>query len=381
MIVSVLHDGYNERRNILSCDSGLDRYVGVADRIQVLRKAWHRLTGQSYVKVLHAFALPAANHGGIVHTFNGIVIGGGHRWVVSYETSLPREDRIPKALIRFAWARLASSSCVGIVALSECARERFEADLDYNRPNASQSVRDSIRRKLVVLHPPQPVLLDLAEKQGSAPPDAPLELVLVGHDFFRKGGLETLLAVDQLIGEGRDIRFCIGGAMRSGDYASRAGDAEVARANQILGKHKNRILHLGPLPPSDVVALVRKSHLLCLPTWGETYGYSVLEGQASGCPAITTNLRALPEINDDSCGWVIPVPKLANGDGDIGSPEKRDEFRRILVAGLVRAIREADDDRKLLIMKAQASLERIKEFHDPARHGERLKEIYGRLPR
>ena len=45
-----------------------------------------------------------------------------------------------------------------------------------------------------------------------------------------------------------------------------------------------------------------------LPTWAESYGYSVLEMQACGLPVVTTNIRALPETN--VCGWKV---KLTSG--------------------------------------------------------------------
>jgi glycosyltransferase involved in cell wall biosynthesis len=102
----------------------------------------------------------------------------------------------------------------------------------------------------------------------------------------------------------------------------------------------------------------------------------VLEAQAAGCPTITSDIRALPEINSAACGWLLKVPKLANGDGDLDSVEKRTRFRAILVEGIKSALTEAHDDRDGLCRKAAAGLERIRKFHDPAKHAARLAEVY-----
>jgi glycosyltransferase involved in cell wall biosynthesis len=210
--------------------------------------------------------------------------------------------------------------------------------------------------------------------------DGALRIAVVGHDFYRKGGLEVLLAMESLVAEGRDIVLSIAGKMAAGDYASRAGDVEVGIAAEIIARHPERIHCLGGIASSEVHRLLRETHVLCLATWGETYGYSVLEAQAAGCATITSDIRALPEINNEECGWLIKVPKLTSGDGDLDSVAKRVRFRAILVEGLKKSLREAHDDRDLLHRKAEASLLRIRSHHDPGAHAERLKEVYRGVP-
>lgn len=53
---------------------------------------------------------------------------------------------------------------------------------------------------------------------------------------------------------------------------------------------------------------MKKSDVGLLPTWADTYGYSVLEFQACGCPVISSNTRGLPEINNNEAGWIINMP-------------------------------------------------------------------------
>ena len=376
-IVAVLRSGYPEQRNILHATSIGFIHVFAKDYVSFLEKLWHRLSGNSYSKFLHSFSMPVKVPVGVIHTFNSIVFSR-LSWVVTFETTLPRESHMPPLFIRLAWRRLADERCLSVVALSECARQRLLDDLKLNQAGLAQDQLELIRGKVTLLHPPQSVLVEFEDKVKAVDFDGSLKLALIGHDFYRKGGLEVLLALDVLLDEGLDVQLNIAGKMAAGDYASRAGESEVAKAEALIEKHSSQINLMGSQPSTEVLALLRRSHIVCLPTWGETYGYSVLEGQASGCAAITTDIRALPEINNNECGWVIQVPKLANEDGDLGTSEKRDHFRKVLVSGLILAFREAHDDRIQLRNKARASLERIRCDHDPEMHAARLSEIYSK---
>jgi|GEM_PF-6159019 len=374
--VGTLRAGYPELRNIMySGGQGVIVNIALDDWLSYLEKIWHRITGQGYVALLRSFAIQRGNFNGVIHTFNSIVISSNF-WVVTFETSLPRNA--PSFLIRYAFKRLADERCLNIIALSDCARQRLLDDLNVNQAGIAKDQLELIRGKATLLHPPQSILMEFDEKLKVVGFGGSLKLALVGHDFYRKGGLEVLLALDVLLDEGLDFQLNIAGKMAAGDYASRAGEAEVAKAEAIIEKHSDQIHLMGSQPSTEVLALLRCSHIVCLPTWGETYGYSVLEGQASGCAAITTNIRALPEINNNECGWVIQVPKLANGDGDLDTSEKRDHFREVLVRGLVSSLREAHDGRDQLLNKSRASLDRIRRDHDPERHAARLHEIYSR---
>jgi len=373
--IGYVRNGYNEQRNICyAADYGVVQ-TEVRDRFHFFEKVWHRLSGIAYSMALHSFSFPHRSSVDLIHTFNAVVCWG-KPWMVTYETSLPRTNKLWKPLISFAWRRLASDRCVAILALSACSRDRLLEDLRLNRPRVKPSIIARIQKKIQVLHPPQNVLMSIEDKEQDVGFDGPLRLILVGHDFYRKGGLEVLIAIDDLIKNGCDIELKIVGKMVPGDYASRAGEKEVALAEKLIKKNSEYVQALGSLPGDDVLGLLRQSHLLCLPTWGDTYGYSVLEGQAAACPAVTTDLRALPEINDSESGWLISVPKLPNGDGDLDSEEKRERFREILVKGLKVAFREAHENRELLREKAVVSLERIKKEHDPAKHAEKLKSLY-----
>jgi len=125
-----------------------------------------------------------------------------------------------------------------------------------------------------------------------------------------------------------------------------------------------------------VLALMRSAHVGLLPTYADTYGYSVLECQAQGTPVISTNVRALPELNNEQAGWLIEVPRDDLGEGLYATPEQRALLSAAIEAGLERALHEIFADRASLRRKGIAALARIQQQHDPARYKQRLGEIY-----
>lgn len=376
--IGVLRLNYPEVRNFAYAEGVLVHFELVKDLFDFIRKIWHRLSGVGYSKFLHSFSFPIEHNLKLFHCFNSIFLGR-HSWVVTFETSLPRFPDFPSWLLKFTWHRLASTQCCSIIAFSDCSKNIFLKDLELNRAQVADDKIQSIRKKIKVLHPPQAVSIGDSEKSHFVDFDGALKLVMVGHDFFRKGGLELLLALDELMISGHDIQLNIISKMAASDYASRAGSAEIALANKIINKYPEKIFIKETLPNSDVIDLLRKSHIVCLPTWGDTYGYSVLEGQSAGCAAITTNLRALPEINNSECGWIIEVPRLPSGDGDINTPEKRKVFQNILIKGIQSALLEALDNRQKLREKSRLSLQRIRDFHDPEKHRAELLRIYSNI--
>lgn len=48
--------------------------------------------------------------------------------------------------------------------------------------------------------------------------------------------------------------------------------------------------------------------MLVVPSWDESFGRIVVEGMASGCPVVGTNVGGIPEIlRDEDCGLLIPA--------------------------------------------------------------------------
>jgi glycosyltransferase involved in cell wall biosynthesis len=58
---------------------------------------------------------------------------------------------------------------------------------------------------------------------------------------------------------------------------------------------------------SDVLDLVKKSRALLLPSYAEGLPVVIMEALASGRPVISTTIAGIPELVDDSCGWLFPA--------------------------------------------------------------------------
>lgn len=122
--------------------------------------------------------------------------------------------------------------------------------------------------------------------------------------------------------------------------------------------------------------LLKNADVGLLPTWADTYGLSVLEAQAAGCPVITTDVRALPEINNNRVGWLIRVPKDALGEAVYTTAEDREVLSQVIEAGLENIIRSIAADPSMIAVKGQAALERIRAEHDPQAYADKLRQIY-----
>jgi glycosyltransferase involved in cell wall biosynthesis len=121
---------------------------------------------------------------------------------------------------------------------------------------------------------------------------------------------------------------------------------------------------------------MREADVGLLPSYAETYGYVALEFQAAGCPIITTDVRAMPEINDEHKGWVIAVPKNHLGEAIYTTAGDRERISRAIRAGLTRCTQEIFANRNIIVEKGARALQGIADKHDPARVGEQLKAIY-----
>lgn len=302
----------------------------------------------------------------VLHFFNKLSLGSTP-WVTTFETVVPRWNQTRGWAVPFGVKLLAGKPCRRLIAFSECTRDFQLAFLADHPAHA-----DAIAAKITVLHPPQPVLTDAAP----AAPEGEIHFAIVGADFFRKGGLEVLRVFDRLLGEGAAVRLSIVSTLAGGDYATHSTAEDLAEARRLIAKWPAEIDHVERLPNDQVLALFERAHVALLPSWADTYGYSVLEAQAAGCPVLTTDIRALPEINSDATGWVIPVPKDARGNGVLETAADRARFSALLAAGIEAALRAMIANPASIAVKGAAALAQIRARHDPVAHGERLVEIY-----
>lgn len=335
--------GYAEVRNFVAPNKGKITYLRKRDLFQILLSTHFFLTGKGYHPLFKGlFFNPFINRNKEFHFFNTILIGN-NPFEVTFETTLPRLGNAPKWLYKLAIKQLVKPNCKKIYALSKCAYNLQKEYLQNEWPKYYAKILAKMEVKLPYQ---EPIISDYSEKKLS--PDQ-IIFTIVGADFFRKGGMEVLLAFDQLIPSYPQLQLNIVSTLNYGDYATNTTAEDQKAALQIIQKYPKNIHHFPSLPNSKVIELYKNSHVGLLPTWADSFGYSVLEAQAAGCPCITTDIRALPEINNDDIGWVIKLPR---------QPDFQ-KHKTQLVAKLIETLHEIITSKKQIVSKGVKTLQNI----------------------
>ena len=366
IVVGTNGNGYVEQRNLISLPftrAEVRRSYDVCAVLNHVERKWfHSSTATSMFNTFHCDL--GVNHVTLLHLIN-CVSSSTTPWIATYSHYLPRWN--PRS--HYGVGLMSRKHCRKLIAISRFAQNYEEYALDRYPAHKAD-----IRRKMCVLHPAQTALInECADKPLD--PDV-IVCTIVGSDFFRKGGKEILRAFDRLRGEGMPVRLNIVSTLEYGDYASRSTEEDLRSARQLIARLGPAVRHYETLPNSAVLDLLKQSHVGLLPTYDDIYGYSVLEAQAAGCPVISTDICALPEINNEEIGWLIEVPKSPFGI----ALRKTEEQRRILSSrieeGLYTILRDIWAHPSLAREKGLRALKRIKEQCRPETRSRVLEHIY-----
>jgi glycosyltransferase involved in cell wall biosynthesis len=372
-IVGTNHGGYANDRNITGLPLKRYRVVRARNLYRGANFLHFKLRGRmhAYLPFLH-WDGGLANYD-LLHFFNGISLGT-KPWLSTFETFLPRWGAYGGKRISWGLEKLMSPACKRLIALSQCTRA-IQAQFLEDYP----AFAEAIMAKVAVLQPAQATLLSLAECEAKWESGTQRELIqclFVGADFFRKGGLETLRAIGELLDRGAPLALTIVSAMHHGDYASQATAQDLAEAMQVIARHPQRIRLHRSLPNAAVLDLARQADLGLLPTWADTYGYAALEFMAAGCPVLSTDIRALPEINAADRGWLIHCEKDAWGNAVLHSPAQRHAFSQALQRGILDRLTTILNDRRSIAQKGRAAFAHIDTHHSPIRTAAILENWY-----
>ena len=365
-------------------------YVPVTDLYSNLRRAalfTNRRLGRDLFQTFdlnNQFDDFELNKVDILHFSNGVSYGRTP-WVSHFETLIPRfsgtltryqgKTKFPlemTPLLQRGFHALKSPSCKRIIAWSQAAAE-FERDLLTELPFEDREV---ILNKMTVLHPPQELLVErpVDRRYNSS---QPIRFGLVGDFFFRQGGKEILLAFDHLIKEEHaPIKLVLVSSLRLDTYAAQETEEDRNWAIKFIQENSDWIEHYQNIPHDQVMELMKGCDIGLLPTYADTYGLSLLEAQACGLPVISTDVRALPEINNTEVGWIIRVPKNDLGEALYSTAEERQRLSQQIQVGLESIVRSIVAEPSVIYTKAIKSVERIREMHDPTAYSQRLREIY-----
>lgn len=313
------------------------------------------------------------------HFFNHIAYMA-KPWVCTFETLIPRykntlynftdnQERAAKDEdVTAGVAALASSHCKKLIAISESAAG-YQRALMSLFPKYEHTVVD----KIEVIHPPQQLLLK-EEKQYIK--NNTITFMMVGHHFYRNGGLETLEALAEMHSSTSfNVKLIL--VSNLSDKQHFEGVAVLSK-KEIKGfcENTNWIEYYNDLPNQKVLELMRRADVGLLPSFSETYGYAVLEFQSMGVPVITTDSRAFPEINNENCGWLIEVPKNGLGGSRHHTKEELRNLSACIREGLSYILKSIEADPAQIKSKGSNALERIKKYHCPKQYSNKIRCVY-----
>ncbi|MGG5208989.1 glycosyltransferase family 4 protein [Chryseobacterium sp. MIQD13] len=314
----------------------------------------------------------------ILHLYNDINYSS-QKWVTSFETLVPRfpetkndhqkaePQHIRNKKTEEALRQIEKKNCLGIISISQ-ASANIQLELLKNYPE----FQETIKSKLSVIHPSQEVIpRDSREIYQNR---ETFNLIFVGTQFHLKGGVEMIEVLKKLKKQ-YNFNLSIISSFKTDHYVTRVTEKEAQETREML-KKEDWIKIYENIPNEKVIELIKQSHIGLLPTWSDTYGFSVLEMQAAGVPVITTDIRALPEINNESCGWLIHLPQNRLKQALYFTAEQREELKKNLKIQLESILEDIFTNPEQLPEKSRQSLERIRKEHDPAIVSEKLKAIY-----
>lgn len=363
LIVNNNLNGYNEIRNIVS-----SRTIYKKDFFSHLNKIKHRISGMGYNPFFKGlfYSMFCKKP---CHFYNTINLGT-QDWIVTFETKLPRLGKVSKFWFDIGVKRLAKDNCKKIIAMSDCA---YEVQLNFIKREYPQFYI-AIRERITVLHPPQKLLINNYSEKGLAANS--IIFSFVGDDFFRKGGREVLKVFARLIPKYPHIKLFIISGLKYNDYATHSTKSDYNEALKIILDFPQNIILHQKLENSKVLELLKGVHVGLLPTWGDSYGYSVLESQAAGCPVITTNLRALPEINNEEIGWIINLPLDSEKNLLINVKEDKNKIQELIEIELDRIITNIITFPNQIFKKGNLALKKIAQNHNYDTHRNELNKFY-----
>lgn len=315
----------------------------------------------------------------VVHTFNRICLGDRNQWIATFEKTFPEyfsdENHIPLNRMRKKLPLLLSDKCLALLPMSDWAFHYEQWLLEHI---ATPTEQQTIERKMAVLYPPQEKMISERAVCNKFRDIDQLKILFVGSQMKRKGGVELIRVLDQLRKE--KYRFS---AVIVGDFELEYGNFKLSTKEKkdikAIIENSDWLEYHKKATNEEILNLAKAAHIGVLPTMGDTFGFSVLEMQACGCPVVSTDRQALREINHSECGWLLET-KSANmihrDDFAHYSSEEVSQLSEVVQVELYKTLKNILDQPEQIAAKAQKALSRIQNKHDPVQYAAKLQGIY-----
>lgn len=138
----------------------------------------------------------------------------------------------------------------------------------------------------------QPALSTIEKKQGE------LKMVFIARIVEIKN-LKLLLQNLQSVAS--TIALTIAGPTEDKSYWEECKSIIATFSSNIT------VNYVGEITPSQVMPLINKHHLYCLPTQGENFGHSIFESYMAGRPVLISNKTPWLNLNQKNAGWEVDI--------------------------------------------------------------------------
>ena len=369
LTVGTNHSGYNQYRNFIGLPYENTVFKKKTDYCKFSDYIYFKLTKKNH-KYCHNyhndFLIP--NKPDLYHFFNTVSYTS-KPWIVTHEAAIPRFGVKQEAGLKL----LNNPNCKKIISFCKNAQNLLKFSLEK-----FPEYKEQILEKNIVIQPSQKLHINGIEEKSE---NKEIVFTFAGTDFFRKGGFETLKVFDKLIKQGAEVRLNIisGLAYNTGwkDVHITKNDFEYVQ--NIIHKNSNQISYFKSVPNNKVLEILRNTDIGLLPSYGETYGYTVLESQSCATPVITTQMPPFEEFNNENIGWLIPVPLIEREGGktsDVYSKRGIEEFSQTLENNLYKTIEQIINNKAIIREKAVNAVENIRLNHSPISRARELEKIY-----
>ena len=241
----------------------------------------------------------------LVHAFNRVPIGE-RKYVISFESHLPRRFSIARDNAYTDWMtrEISSRHCRRIIALSHYARNQF---IDQTKDACTA---EALKGKLLVRHPNVvmgPEIDPLAAELRDGRMDE-LVITFVGAHFARKGGCVAVKLAQKALEQNLPVRIQIVSSLTVGASVWTDPTSEAFFKPYMDLLDLPNVTRFDGLPNGAVRQMLGRSHFGFLPTFSDTFGYSVIEAMAEHTPSIATPVQAIPEfVKDGLNGLMLPL--------------------------------------------------------------------------
>lgn len=314
------------------------------------------------------------------HVFNTILLTE-RPWCCTFETLIPRGRQLLNVhhhnsfdvkkswYMNFLLKALSKDNCKKLFALSDC-NLKLQYQLYSLFPNLEKTLKNKTCKTIV----PQQLL----SEHGKDKLNEKIKFIFIGIDFVRKGGREIISAFHKLRKKRQDFELImITNIQNTNNYAFKDFQdtkVEIGNSLSIIENSKDWLNIYPQMPFNEVKELMLSCDVGLLPTWADSYGYSVLEMQSAGVPVISTNIRAIPETNQN--GWIINLPLNYSGELGLRNREHKEDIRKLIIKGLYDIFDNILDDKNSIIEHSVSSHAYIKKYHSPIDYTKQITEIY-----